>query len=91
MKWFQGFAYSWKLRRYSVVVNATGPFTDGVRRMSDGAKKEIITPAGGVHVTLPGYFAPSHMGLIVPKTADGRVAGAYTRPLFGSTSALSVG
>ena len=32
-----------------------------------------MTPSGGVHVTLPDYYSPENMGLIVPKTKDGRV------------------
>jgi len=55
------------------VVNATGPFTDGIRLMDDPSKKKICVPAAGVHVVLPDHFSPSRMGLIVPKTTDGRV------------------
>lgn len=33
----------------------------------------MIQPSSGVHVTLPDYYSPSDTGLIVPKTADGRV------------------
>ena len=32
-----------------------------------------VTPSGGVHVTLPDFYSPENMGLIVPKTKDGRV------------------
>lgn len=71
--------------RAKVVLNATGPFTDGVRRMSASSKREIMTPAGGVHVTLPGYFAPPHVGLIVPKTVDGRVV--FMLPWLGAVIA----
>ena len=71
--------------RAKVVLNATGPFTDDVRRMSEPTKKEIMTPAGGVHVTLPGYFAPPHAGLIVPKTKDGRVV--FMLPWLGAVIA----
>jgi len=72
--------------RAKVVLNATGPFTDGVRRMSSGPdKKGIMTPAGGVHVTLPGYFAPHATGLIVPKTKDGRVV--FMLPWLGAVIA----
>ena len=35
--------------------------------------QEMIQPSSGVHVTLPDYYSPSDTGLIVPKTADGRV------------------
>ena len=35
--------------------------------------RKMIQPSSGVHVTLPDYYSPSDTGLIVPKTADGRV------------------
>lgn len=56
-----------------VVVNATGPFADAIRKMAEPEISEIIKPAGGVHVVLPDHFCPDNMGLIVPKTKDGRV------------------
>ena len=55
------------------VVNATGCFADAVRCMDNPAAQPLITPAAGVHVILPDHFSPSKMGLIVPKTRDGRV------------------
>ncbi|RQM24043.1 hypothetical protein B5M09_004825 [Aphanomyces astaci] len=55
------------------VINATGPFTDGIREMDDPAADKICVPAAGVHVVLPDHFSPNRMGLIVPKTTDGRV------------------
>ena len=33
----------------------------------------MIMPSAGVHVTLPDYYSPEHLGMIVPKTKDGRV------------------
>lgn len=75
------------------VVNATGPFTDSIRRMArsadgtdDGAadeEQDIILPAGGIHVTLSDDFSPGTMGLIVPNTSDGRVL--FFLPWSGST------
>ena len=47
--------------RAKCVLNATGPFSDGVRSMSDATRAPIVTPAGGTHVTLPAYFAPKEM------------------------------
>ncbi|RHY48042.1 hypothetical protein DYB30_011362, partial [Aphanomyces astaci] len=55
------------------VINATGPFTDSIREMDDPAADKICVPAAGVHVVLPDHFSPNRMGLIVPKTTDGRV------------------
>jgi glycerol-3-phosphate dehydrogenase len=57
----------------TAVVNATGPFTDGIRKMDDPSTAPIVVPAAGVHAVLPDHFSPNRMGLIVPKTTDGRV------------------
>lgn len=62
----------WDIKAKSVV-NATGPFTDSIRLMDDPTTPKICVPAAGVHVVLPDHFSPSRMGLIVPKTTDGRV------------------
>lgn len=67
------------------VINATGPFTDGIRKMDDQTVQEIVAPSSGVHVILPGYFSPSKMGLIDPRTSDGRVV--FFLPWQGNTIA----
>ncbi|CAG8979413.1 hypothetical protein HYALB_00012446 [Hymenoscyphus albidus] len=73
------------LIRAKGIINATGPFTDGVRKMDDGEVKEIVAPSSGVHVVLPGYYSPQNMGLIDPKTSDGRVI--FFLPWQGNTIA----
>ncbi|KAK7792577.1 hypothetical protein R5R35_008671 [Gryllus longicercus] len=55
------------------VINATGPFTDSIRKMDDVKVKEICSPSSGVHIVLPGYYSPDQMGLLDPQTSDGRV------------------
>ncbi|KAK3176744.1 hypothetical protein OEA41_008069 [Lepraria neglecta] len=67
------------------VVNATGPFTDSIRKMDDQDASEIVAPSSGVHVILPGYYSPSKMGLIDPSTSDGRVI--FFLPWQGNTIA----
>jgi glycerol-3-phosphate dehydrogenase len=67
------------------VVNATGPLTDGVRKLDDPTCQDIVAPASGVHVVLPGYFSPAKMGLIDPRTSDGRVM--FFLPWQGNTLA----
>lgn len=67
------------------VINATGPFTDSIRKMDDQGVKEIVAPSSGVHVILPGYYSPQTMGLIDPKTSDGRVI--FFLPWQGNTIA----
>jgi glycerol-3-phosphate dehydrogenase len=55
------------------VINATGPFSDGLRKLDDNTVKEIVAPSSGVHITLPNYYGPKGMGLLDPATSDGRV------------------
>ncbi|XP_051120035.1 glycerol-3-phosphate dehydrogenase SDP6, mitochondrial-like isoform X3 [Andrographis paniculata] len=68
-----------------VVVNAAGPFCDSVRRMANKEAKQMISPSSGVHIILPDYYSPEGMGLIVPKTKDGRVI--FMLPWLGRTVA----
>ena len=67
------------------VVNATGPFTDAIRKMDDQTVEEIVAPSSGVHIILPGFYSPSNMGLIDPHTSDGRVI--FFLPWQGNTIA----
>lgn len=55
------------------VVNATGPYTDSVRTMSNKDTQKICQPSSGVHIVLPDYYSPESMGLLDPATSDGRV------------------
>ena len=55
------------------IINATGPFSDGVRKLDDPSTQTIVAPSAGVHVTLPNYYSPQTMGMLDPATSDGRV------------------
>ncbi|XP_045062284.1 glycerol-3-phosphate dehydrogenase, mitochondrial isoform X1 [Coregonus clupeaformis] len=59
--------------RAKCVINATGPFTDSLRKMDDGKNTNICQPSAGVHIVIPGYYSPDNMGLLDPATSDGRV------------------
>jgi glycerol-3-phosphate dehydrogenase len=59
--------------RAKVVINATGPFVDTLRKMDDPHCTPILTASSGVHVVLDQRFCPPDAGLIIPKTEDGRV------------------
>lgn len=59
--------------RAKCVINATGPFTDSVRKMDDEDVVPICQPSAGVHIVMPGYYSPENMGLLDPATSDGRV------------------
>lgn len=67
------------------IINATGPFSDSIRKLDDQAVQEIVAPSSGVHVVLPGYYSPANMGLIDPSTSDGRVI--FFLPWQGNTIA----
>ena len=66
-----------------VVVNATGAFTDSVRRMADPEAKTMIAPSQGAHLVLDRSFLPGDTGIMVPHTSDGRVM--FAIPWHGHT------
>lgn len=55
------------------VINATGPFTDVVRRMDDPAASSIMRPSQGVHLVFDRAFLPGDSAIMVPHTDDGRI------------------
>ncbi|HVS12422.1 MAG TPA: glycerol-3-phosphate dehydrogenase/oxidase, partial [Thermoanaerobaculia bacterium] len=56
-----------------VVVNATGAFADGLRRLDEPEARPIVRPSQGVHLVLPKEFLPGESAIMVPQTDDGRV------------------
>ena len=56
-----------------VVINATGPFSDSIRKMDEPDIMNIITPSQGVHMVLDREFLPGDSAIMVPHTDDGRV------------------
>jgi len=70
--------------RAKVVINATGPFTDAIRKMDEGpSTQNIIKPAAGTHVVLPDHFSPDRTGLAILETSDGRAM--FYLPWMGQT------
>ncbi len=59
--------------RARVVVNATGPFTDAIRRMEDPKVEPMLHVSSGAHIVLDERFSPPGTGLLIPETEDGRV------------------
>ena len=59
--------------RAKVVVNATGIFSDTIRRLDTPDAPAQIEPAQGVHLVLPASFQPGKNAIMVPHTDDGRV------------------
>jgi glycerol-3-phosphate dehydrogenase len=48
----------WDIRAKSVI-NATGPFSDTIRKMDDGKSRDIIAASAGVHIMLSDRCASS--------------------------------
>ena len=71
-----------------VVINATGAFSDSVRRMDDPEAAAMIRPSQGVHIVLDASFLPGDSAIMVPRTDDGRVLFAvpwHDRIVVGTT------
>ena len=56
-----------------IVVNATGVFTDDVRRMADAKVKPLMVTSQGIHLVFDRSFLKGDTALMVPRTSDGRV------------------
>ena len=56
-----------------VVINATGVFTDEVRRMADSNADPLMVTSQGIHLVFDRSFLKSDTALMVPRTSDGRV------------------
>ncbi|MFC2134185.1 FAD-dependent oxidoreductase [Bacteroidota bacterium] len=55
------------------VINATGVYSDFVRKMDEDNVKPMIVPSQGVHIVLDRSFLPGDSAIMVPHTDDGRV------------------
>ena len=80
--------------RAKVVFNATGVWADEVRRRVNGEAAALISASRGSHVVLPASFLPSSTGMMIPKTADGRVLFAipwHGHLMVGTTDVAATG
>lgn len=71
-----------------VVINATGAFSDNLRRQADGAVKPIIAPSQGIHLVFDRSFVPGDSAIMAPHISDGRVMFAipwHNHTLVGTT------
>ena len=66
-----------------VVINATGAFCDGVRKMADPQAAKMIAPSQGIHLVFERSFLPSDSAIMVPHTPDGRLM--FAIPWHGHT------
>jgi glycerol-3-phosphate dehydrogenase len=56
-----------------VVINATGPFADALRRKADPTVQPMIAPSQGIHLVFDRSFLAGDDAIMVPHTSDGRV------------------
>ena len=71
-----------------VVINATGIFSDGLRRLDRPDAPPMTVLSQGIHLVLDASFQPSPSAIMVPHTDDGRVLFVvpwYGRVLVGTT------
>ncbi len=59
--------------RARAVINATGVFSDAIRKMDEPEAKTVVAASQGSHVVLPKAFLPGNSAVMVPHTPDGRV------------------
>lgn len=56
-----------------VVINATGVWADGLRRLDDREAPPQLAPSQGAHLVIDRAFLPGDDALLIPRTPDGRV------------------
>jgi len=66
-----------------VIINATGPFSDSVRRLAEPEAETLIAPSQGIHLVFDQSFLSADSAIMVPHTSDGRVM--FAIPWHGHT------
>lgn len=56
----------------SVVINATGPWTDAVRSLALGETRPMVRPTKGVHIVVPHERLPVNHAVVLLHPRDGR-------------------
>ncbi|WP_320675121.1 glycerol-3-phosphate dehydrogenase/oxidase [Prochlorococcus sp. MIT 1341] len=70
------------------IVNATGIYSDRLRQIANSSVEQRMLTSRGVHLVTAENLCPQNIGLIIPKTNDGRVVFAlpfHGRTLVGTT------
>lgn len=64
------------------VINATGPFSDGLRKLDEPTTQDIVAPSSGVHITLPVSDSVQNLRRCrwVPRVAARPLGPAVSRP-----------
>jgi glycerol-3-phosphate dehydrogenase len=74
--------------RAKAIVNATGVFSDAIRRLDEPDAESLVIASQGIHLVLDGEFLPGCCAVMVPSTDDGRVLFAipwHGKVLLGTT------
>ncbi len=66
-----------------IVINATGAFSDHLRRKADAEATPMIAPSQGIHLVFDASFLQGESAVMVPHTSDGRVL--FAIPWHGHT------
>lgn len=75
----------------TVVINATGVFSDEVLKMDNVSARTSIKPSQGVHLVFDKSYLPGDDAIMIPKTDDGRVLFLvpwHDRVVVGTTDTL---
>lgn len=54
-------------------INATGVFTDHLRKADNSAKEPVLALSQGTHLVVDKKFLPGDTAILIPETSDGRV------------------
>ena len=73
---------SWDIQA-KVIINATGPFTDNLRKLDEPDCAPMLKVSSGIHIVLDEKFSPPATGLLIPETEDGRLL--FLLPWLGHT------
>lgn len=62
-----------RLLQAAVVINATGPWSDRIRRLEDPSAAPLLRPTKGAHVMVPRARVGHHDAITITSPLDGRV------------------
>lgn len=73
------------------IVNATGVFSDEVRKLDNAEAEQQLNPSQGIHLVLDKEFLPGDTAILIPRTEDGRVLFAvpwHDKIIVGTTDTM---
>ncbi|MCK0130036.1 glycerol-3-phosphate dehydrogenase/oxidase [Flavobacteriaceae bacterium F08102] len=75
----------------TVVINATGVFTDEILQMDNVNAKPMVRPSQGIHLVVDRCFLPGDDAVMIPHTSDGRILFLvpwHDKVIIGTTDTL---